>query len=102
MTKFYIYSKESNDFIKSEIINPIKWKSKKIPTRKYISKSKNKEWHEIESFFNIFTQSNTKQLNSDFILSQENEADFFLKDYIPQCLEYYLELIPGHKSIKFN
>ena len=97
--KSYFFNKENNLFFKSEC-SFIKWKSiELIPTRRFISHTKkkghhkNNEWQEIDSFFNIFNACNNTK-DDEFIQKEEIEYDFFLNDYIPQCMEYYLKLIP--------
>lgn len=100
--KSYIYDK-NNLFLKSESSN-IKWKSPDCnPNRRLLGKGKsigkNTEWQEVESFFKIFYSIplKTSILSEEQSFKQDKEADFFLNDYIPNCLEYFLNIIPGHK-----
>jgi hypothetical protein len=100
--KSFVYDK-NNFFSKSESCS-LKWKSAECnPTRHLLTKrksiSKNSEWQEVDSFFKIFNTIKIKNsiLYQEQSEKEEKEADFFLNDYIPNCLEYFLKIIPGHK-----
>jgi hypothetical protein len=99
--KSYIYDKNKK-YLKSEC-SIIKWKSPDCnPNRRLLVKrkstGKNTEWQEVDSFFSIFYSTPLNSIiNEEQSYTQEKEADFLLHDYIPNCLEYFLNIIPGYK-----
>ena len=72
---------------KDESLNP----TKKITKKKIKRKGKSKETKiikkDVPSFFHIF-QKEKNDLNKDFI-----EANFFKNDFLPNVLEYYLDIM---------
>lgn len=63
-----------------------------MPNRKVYSKKKStNEWQEIESFFNIFIIP--KQIDEDYLDSQDEEAYFISSNLMPGCLDYYLNIL---------
>jgi hypothetical protein len=52
-------------------------------------------WEDVESFFKIFRNLNSKDAEDDYEISlEEREAEFWREDFFPNALGYYLDIIP--------
>ena len=108
------YFDENQEVTKVEA-SPINWVSDEKNSMKALKKkqkkSKNKKnltkfvegkevkttstWEEVESFFKIFKSLNSKDVEDDYEISEEErESDFFKDDLFPNALNYFLNIIP--------
>ena len=101
LSKEFIYEKDSMDKGKETKGTEIEWKSdEKNPTKKIvvkvIKKKKTRETvtkeKEVASFFDIFNVSKTFKKDR-MGLDASEQADFFKNDFLPNCLEYYLNIL---------
>lgn len=85
-------------------ISPINWKHEEknpmlsLIQKKSVSKtSKNLlnrnalEYQEVQSFFRIFSEAHDDEIK--FLHTQELEAHFWIREFFPHILEYYLNIV---------
>lgn len=97
ITKEYDYKDEDDEELENSFSSEIDWKEDKLNPMKKIVKKKIKKGgkikeiktitKEVPSFFDIFMKEKSN-LNKDFI-----EANFFKNDFLPNVLEYYLDIM---------
>lgn len=101
LSKEFIYEKDSMDKIKETKGTEIEWKSdEKNPTKKIvvkvIKKKKTRETvtkeKEVASFFDIFNVNKTFKKDR-MGMDPTDQADFIKNDFLPNCLEYYLNIL---------